>query len=87
MKAQEKIELILATNLTVEGQTTAHYISKLFSDMGDDDDNGLGNDVGNGVGNDVGSISITHLAHGLPAGGELDYLDDSTIITAIRARS
>ncbi|MCH9844902.1 MAG: recombination mediator RecR [Alphaproteobacteria bacterium] len=73
LKEQQKIELILATNLTVEGQTTAHYISKLFTDM---------NDADNG-----GNISITHLAHGLPAGGELDYLDDSTIITAIRARS
>ncbi|MCH9852146.1 MAG: recombination mediator RecR [Alphaproteobacteria bacterium] len=73
IKEQHKIELILATNLTVEGQTTAHYISKLFSDMNDNSEGG--------------SISITHLAHGLPAGGELDYLDDSTIITAIRARS
>ena len=80
MNEHQKIELILATNLTVEGQTTAHYISKLFSDMDGDADNDEPD-------NHKGNISITHLAHGLPAGGELDYLDDSTIITAIRARS
>ena len=79
LSQQQKIELILATNLTVEGQTTAHYISKLFTDMGDSSDDNA-SDAGD-------RISITHLAHGLPAGGELDYLDDSTIITAIRARS
>ncbi len=31
-------------------------------------------------------VTITHLAHGVPVGGELDYLDDGTIITALRAR-
>ena len=61
-----QIELILATNLTVEGQTTAHYITKLFTDE---------------------RVKITKLAHGLPAGGELDYMDDGTIITALKARS
>ena len=63
---QAQIELILATNLTVEGQTTAHYIEQSFRQ-----DN----------------VTITKLAHGLPAGGELDYMDTSTIITAINARS
>jgi recombination protein RecR len=32
------------------------------------------------------SIEITHLAHGVPVGGELDYLDDGTITTALRSR-
>ncbi len=31
-------------------------------------------------------LAITHLAHGVPVGGELDYLDDGTIITALRSR-
>ncbi len=62
----KQIELILATNLTVEGQTTAHYIVQTFEHK---------------------NINITKLAHGLPAGGELDYMDTSTIITAINARS
>jgi recombination protein RecR len=33
-----------------------------------------------------GALSITHLAHGVPVGGELDYLDDGTITTALRSR-
>jgi recombination protein RecR len=32
------------------------------------------------------SVTITHLAHGVPVGGELDYLDDGTITTAFRSR-
>ncbi len=32
------------------------------------------------------SVKITHLAHGVPVGGELDYLDDGTITTALRSR-
>ena len=31
-------------------------------------------------------VSITHLAHGVPVGGELDYLDDGTITTALKSR-
>ena len=58
-------ELILATNLTVDGQTTAHYISDLVTDM---------------------PINITRLAHGVPLGGELDYLDDGTLRAALHAR-
>jgi recombination protein RecR len=58
-------EVILATSATVEGQTTAHYISEQL--------------VGSG-------ITVTGLAHGVPLGGELDYLDDGTLMTALRAR-
>lgn len=58
-------EIILATNATIEGQTTAHYITTRL--------NGL-------------SLSITRLAQGVPMGGELDYLDDGTLGTALKAR-
>ena len=36
---------------------------------------------------DIPNIQITRLAHGMPVGGDLDYLDDGTIATALRARS
>lgn len=58
-------EVILATNLTVDGQTTAHYIAERLS---------------------TSSVAITRLAHGVPVGGELDYLDDGTLTAAMRAR-
>jgi recombination protein RecR len=58
-------EIILATNLTVDGQTTAHYIAERLAGAG---------------------VTITRLAHGVPVGGELDYLDDGTLETALRAR-
>ena len=59
-------EVILATNLTVEGQTTAHYITEKLAASG---------------------VAVTRLAHGVPVGGELDYLDDGTLTAALRARS
>ena len=58
-------EVILATNLTVEGQTTAHYITEKLTPSG---------------------VTVTRLAHGVPVGGELDYLDDGTLTAALRAR-
>ncbi len=60
-------EVILATNATVDGQTTAHYIADRI--------NGLGKDV-----------TVSGLAHGVPVGGELDYLDDGTLTAAMKAR-
>lgn len=36
---------------------------------------------------DHNTLKITHLAHGVPVGGELDYLDDGTITTALKSRS
>ena len=59
-------EIIIAVNATVEGQTTAHYLT----------DQHAGFDV-----------KITRLAHGVPVGGELDYLDDGTLTAALRART
>ena len=59
------IEVILATNATVDGQTTAHYIADRLSDC---------------------NVSISGLAHGVPMGGELDYLDEGTLSQALKAR-
>jgi len=64
--APEVKEVILALNATVDGQTTAHYITDLLA----------GTDV-----------KVTRLAHGVPVGGELDYLDEGTIAAAIRQRT
>ncbi len=58
-------EVILATNATVDGQTTAHYIIDRLADSG---------------------VEITRPAHGMPVGGELDYLDDGTLTTALKSR-
>ncbi len=60
-------EVILATSATVEGQTTAHYVTDRLEDI-------------------AGSLRITRLAHGVPVGGELDYLDDGTLSAALKAR-
>ena len=59
-------EIILALNATVDGQTTAHYITDLVRDA---------------------DVAVTRLAHGVPVGGELDYLDDGTLTAAIRSRT
>ncbi|MEM1050338.1 MAG: recombination mediator RecR [Pseudomonadota bacterium] len=58
-------EIILAVNATVEGQTTAHYITDQLEGLG---------------------VSVSRLAHGVPVGGELDYLDEGTLAAAIRQR-
>jgi recombination protein RecR len=58
-------EVILAMNLTVDGQTTAHYIADRLNHT---------------------EVDVTRLAHGVPVGGELDYLDDGTLETALRSR-
>jgi len=58
-------ELILALSATVDGQTTAHYITDLVANTG---------------------VKVTRLAHGVPVGGELDYLDEGTLAAAIRQR-
>ena len=58
-------EVILAMNATVEGQTTAHYITDRLGEA---------------------RVRISRLAHGVPVGGELDYLDDGTISAALASR-
>ncbi len=59
-------EIILALNATVDGQTTAHYITDLLHDA---------------------KVKVTRLAHGVPVGGELDYLDEGTLTAAIKQRT
>ena len=59
-------EVILAVNATVDGQTTAHYVTDLLAPSG---------------------VRVTRLAHGVPVGGELDYLDEGTLAAAIKART
>jgi recombination protein RecR len=59
-------EVILALNATVDGQTTAHFITDLLAHL---------------------PLKVTKLAHGVPVGGELDYLDDGTLAAAIRQRT
>lgn len=58
-------ELILATNPTVEGETTAHYLSGMAAEY---------------------SIESTRLAHGIPLGGELEYIDGGTLAHAFSGR-
>lgn len=59
-------ELIIAVNATVEGQTTAHYITDRLEGL---------------------NVRITRLAHGVPVGGELDYLDEGTLAAALKSRT
>ena len=58
-------EIILATNATVDGQTTAHYIAERLEQT---------------------NVTVSRLAHGVPMGAELDYLDEGTLAAALKAR-
>ena len=58
-------EVILALPVTIDGQTTAHFIKEEIEKL---------------------DVSITQLSHGVPVGGELDYLDDGTISAALSSR-
>ncbi len=58
-------EVILATNPTVEGEATAHYISQLAH---------------------ARNIPVTRLAHGIPMGSELEYIDSGTLSHAFSSR-
>ena len=59
------VELILATNPTVEGEATAYFISSLAQKH---------------------QISVTRIAHGVPLGGELEYVDSGTLSRAFSGR-
>ena len=65
LKGGEVQELILATNPTVEGEATAHYISEMAQARG---------------------IRTTRIAHGVPLGGELEYVDSGTLSHAFAGR-
>ena len=58
-------EVILATNPTVEGEATAHYVKESLHGSG---------------------ASVTRIAHGVPLGGELEYIDGGTIAHALQGR-
>lgn len=58
-------ELIIATNPTVEGEATAHYLAQLAR---------------------AGGVRPTRLAHGVPLGGELEYVDRGTLAHAFSGR-
>ena len=58
-------EVIIATNATLEGETTGHFIAKFI---------------------EIFDIKITRLAHGIPIGAELDYIDEGTLSFALKLR-
>ena len=59
-------EVILATNPTVEGEATAHYLAEVIKRK---------------------AIQATRIAHGVPLGGELEYIDGGTLARALLTRS
>jgi recombination protein RecR len=65
LKNQNIKEVILATNPTVEGEATAHYIAQLCQEL---------------------DVKASRIAHGVPIGGELEYVDGSTISHALHGR-
>ena len=64
--AEAATEIIIAVNATVEGQTTAHYLTDQLEGL---------------------NVKVTRLAHGVPVGGELDYLDEGTLTAALKSRT
>lgn len=63
---QEVDEVIIATNSSLEGETTAMYISKLIKPTG---------------------IKVTRIASGVPVGGDLEYIDEVTLLRALEGRT
>jgi len=59
-------EVIIATNSSLEGETTAMYISKLIKPIG---------------------IRVTRIASGVPVGGDLEYIDEVTLLRALEGRT
>lgn len=59
-------EIIIATNPTVEGEATAHYLSQLLAGSG---------------------INLSRIAQGIPVGGNIEYLDSNTLVSALSART
>lgn len=62
---QDAEEVIIATNSSLEGETTAMYISKLIKPMG---------------------VKVTRIASGVPVGGDLEYIDEVTLLRALEGR-
>lgn len=65
VRGQTIKEVIIALNATIDGQTTAHYLSDCLQSFG---------------------VTTTQLAQGVPIGGQIDYMDDGTLSTALKSR-
>lgn len=65
LQTDEVTEVIIATNSSLEGETTAMYISKLIKPTG---------------------IKVTRIASGVPVGGDLEYIDEITLLRALEGR-
>ena len=65
LQTDEVTEVIIATNSSLEGETTAMYISKLIKPTG---------------------IKVTRIASGVPVGGDLEYIDEVTLLRALEGR-
>lgn len=65
LQQEEITEVILATNPTVEGEATAHYISERAKALG---------------------VTVSRIAHGVPLGGELEFVDGGTLAHALSSR-
>ena len=66
LQSQEVDEVIVATNSSLEGETTAMYISKLIKPTG---------------------VKVTRIASGEPVGGDLEYIDEVTLLRALEGRT
>mgnify|MGYP005832387075 CR=1 FL=1 len=66
LQTEEVKEVIIATNSSLEGETTAMYISKLIKPTG---------------------IKVTRIASGVPVGGDLEYIDEVTLLRALEGRT
>ena len=66
---EQIIEVIIATNPTIEGDATAHFIHQLISQQPS-----------------LQTINVTRIAHGVPIGGELEYVDGGTLAHAFAGR-
>ncbi len=65
LSIEEVKEVIIATNSSLEGETTAMYISKLIKPTG---------------------IKVSRIASGVPVGGDLEYIDEVTLLRALEGR-
>ncbi|OSM08470.1 recombination mediator RecR [Magnetofaba australis] len=68
MRSESIEEVIIATNPTVSGEATAHYLTAMLHGL-------------QGV-----DVTVSRLAYGMPMGGELEYLDESTLYQALAGR-
>ena len=66
LQKEEVREVIIATNSSLEGETTAMYLSKLIKPTG---------------------IRVTRIASGVPVGGDLEYIDEVTLLRALDGRT